>query len=105
MKAHSPGPNGLPGGYPVTVSSRGVKVDLPEEISLVEAVELNELAQTYDGVQKIEADGRVQFTSHAAATIKDVLGFDCDSFVPQESEELADEQILRFKALERRRQR
>ena len=39
---------------------------------------------------------------YTIATMKDLLGFDCSSFTPQECEGLAREQMQRFKALERR---
>ena len=104
VSTHSPGPNGLPGGYPVTLSREGARVDLPAEITLDEAVAMNEEAQTYDGVQKIDADARVHFMPYTIEIMSDVLGFDCASFTPEECEDLAKEQMLRFGTLERRDQ-
>ncbi len=101
---HSPGPNGLPGGYPVIISSKGVKVDLPADISLEKAIKMNKESQTYDGIKEIDEDARVHFMPYTIEIMKDVLNFDCASFTPQESDELAKEQMLLFKALERRYQ-
>lgn len=63
---------------------------------------MNEEAQTYDGVQRIDGDARVHFMPYAIEIMRDVLSFDCVSFTPQEREELAREQMSRFQELERR---
>lgn len=102
VSTHSPGPNGLPGGYPVIVSAAGVEVDLPADLGLDEAVAMNEKAHTYDGIRRIDSDARVHFMPYAMETMRDLLGFDCASFTPEECEELAREQMRRFKELERR---
>jgi len=99
---HSPGPNGLPGGYPVRLSARGAEVVLPEEITLEEAIRINEEAQRYDGVEKIEEDGTVVFTDYAVRIMKEMLGFDCLQFKPDESEVRAREQISRYLELEKK---
>ena len=104
VRAHSPGPNGLPGGYPVIISREGVDVDLPADISLEEAIGINKKAQTYDGIKEIDQDARVQFMPYTIDIMKDLLGFDCVSFTPDECAGLAKEQMRRFKALERRYQ-
>jgi hypothetical protein len=99
---HSPGPNGLPGGYPVRLSSEGAEVVLPEELTLDQAVRINEEAQRYDGVERIEEDGTVVFTDYATSIMKDMLGFYCPKFRPEESEKFAQEQIALYKQLERK---
>ena len=99
---HSPGPNGLPGGYPLVISRRGVEVDLPPGLSLDEAIAMNLEAQTYDGIQRVDGDARVHFMPYAVEIMRDMLGFDCESFTPDDCEELAREQMARFQALDRR---
>jgi len=99
VSTHSPGPNGLPGGYPVILSREGAKVDLPADISLEEAIKMNKEAQTYDGIKEIDKDARVHFMPYAIDIMKEVLNFDCSSFTPQECDELAKEQMLRFQEL------
>ena len=44
---HAPAPNGLVGGYPVTISRKGVAVDLPREWTLEQALGVNAAALTY----------------------------------------------------------
>ena len=99
---HSPGPNGLPGGYPVRLSTAGAEVDLPPEIGLEEAVAMNEEAQTYDAIQRVDPDGRVHFMPYTVEIMRELLGFECESFAPEESLELAREQMARFRELESR---
>lgn len=102
VRTHSPGPNGLPGGYPVVLSQEGARLDLPAEISRREAIELNLRAQTYDGVRRIDDDGRTHFMPYAIETMRKLLGFDCSSFLPHECEALAKEQMQLFQTLKRR---
>ena len=102
VSTHSPGPNGLPGGYPVILSREGARVDLPADISLDEAISMNKEAQTYDGIKEIDAGARVHFMPYTIDIMKEVLNFDCISFTPEECDELAKEQIYRFQELERR---
>jgi len=96
---HSPGPNGLPGGYPVILDAKGAKVNLPDEIPLKEAIRINEESGKLDSIEKIKNDGTVVFTDYAYEIMKDTLGFDCHSFRPEEAVNLAFEQMDRFKEL------
>jgi hypothetical protein len=54
MYCDSPGPNGLPGGYPVRLSAKGAEVILPEELTLDEAVKMNAESGRLDGIERIE---------------------------------------------------
>ena len=102
IATHSPGPNGLPGGYPVILDAKGAKVNLPDEISLKEAISINEDSGRLDSIEKIKNDGTVVFAGYAYEIMKDALGFDCRSFKPDESKNLAFEQMARFKELSNR---
>ena len=99
LQTHSPGPNGLPGGYPVKLDTNGAKVNLPDEITLEEAIRMNEESGKLDSIEEIQDDGTVVFTDYAYEIMKETLGFDCRSFKPRESKDLAFEQIARFKEL------
>jgi len=48
---HAPGPNGLPGGYPVRLAAGRVSLRLPAGIGETEAVEFNKRAARRDGVR------------------------------------------------------
>jgi len=51
VATHVPGPNGLPGGYPVRVHGGKVSLRLPSGLSEAEAVARNEQSATRDGVR------------------------------------------------------
>lgn len=88
---HAPAPNGLPGGYPIRASADGVEVFLPEGITLKEAIKINEEGARFDGIEEIKDDGTVVFTEKHSEIMKEVLGYDCRSMRPDESEERAKE--------------
>ena len=94
---HAPGPDGLPGGYPVVVSSSGVRPTPIEGLTLAEAIAINERSHRFDGIERIEADGAVVFCPEAADVLRTELGYDCDRLVPDESEERAKELMARFR--------
>jgi len=99
LRTHSPGPIGLPGGYPVLLNAQGAEVVLPPEITLDEAIKMNEQSGKLDSIEEIKDDGTVIFTDYAYEIMKDTLGFDCKSFSAWESKELAFEQMACFKQL------
>ena len=99
LRTHSPGPKGLPGGYPVLLNKSGAEVVLPDDITLDEAIKMNEQSGKLDSIEEIKADGTVIFTDYAYEIMKDALGFDCKSFHAWDSKELAFEQMACFRKL------
>ena len=96
--AHSPGPNGLIGGYPIRLTRDGVQVVLPPGLNMETAIKINEEAQVYDGIEKIEADGTLVLTDKSVAVMREVLGFDRKRIGPHEHEDCSTE--LRGRYLE-----
>lgn len=94
---HAPGPNGLPGGYPVVANRDGVQPAPVEGLSLAQAIAINERSHRFDGVERIEADGAVVFCPAAADVLRRALGYDCHRLLPDEAEERAKELIARFR--------
>ena len=94
---HAPAPNGLPGGYPVVVSSSGARPAPIEGLTLAEAIAINERSHRFDGIERIETDGTVVFCPEAVDVLRRELGYDCDRLAPNESEERAKELITRFR--------
>ena len=94
---HAPGPNGLPGGYPVIVSAAGVRPAPIEGLTLAEAIGINERSHRFDSVERIEPDGTVVFDPGAADVLRVELGYECNRLAPHESEERARELIARFR--------
>jgi hypothetical protein len=77
LRTHAPGPQGLPGGYPVRLDASGARVTLPQDLSLAEAISINLEAQKWDGIERINEDGSVEFTQAAHETMKELLGYEC----------------------------
>ena len=94
---HAPGPAGLPGGYSVRLSAKGAEVVLPEELTLDEAIKINEEGARFDGIKEIKDDGTLVFTEKSADTYKEVLGYDCKELKIEETEERAKELGSLFK--------
>ena len=92
---HAPAPNGLPGGYPVRLSRRGVELDLPPDIPLEEAIAVNERAAAFDGIERIAGDGTIVFTTEVAAETERLLGVRLDRVRPDEVDAVADELAVR----------
>jgi hypothetical protein len=88
---HAPGPAGLPGGYPVRLSVKGAEVVLPEQLTLEEAIRINEEAQKWDGIEKIKDDGTVVFTEKSTNIMRKMLGYDCEELKLEENEERSKE--------------
>jgi hypothetical protein len=99
LLAHSPGPQGLPGGYPVRLGASGAEVVLPTGVTMEQALAYAEAGQRCDGVERIEKDGTVVYTDKATQIIKEVLGYDLSSLDFDDCDEQAAELIVRFQAL------
>ena len=93
---HAPGPNGLPGGYPVKVSANGVEISLPEDITIEEAMRINKEGQIFDGVESIEDNGSVVVTDKVTGILKKLLNFDCKVYTIQDCEARAKELHEKF---------
>jgi len=104
IETHCPGPNGLPGGYPVVLSSKGATVNLPEDIDLKTAIEINEKSLRGDGIEKIESDGSIIFADSAVSVYREILGYECKRLKVNECENRAEElKILLRKLIDRKR--
>lgn len=96
--SHAPGPEGLVGGYPVHLNRNGAKVFIPEGMTREKAIHINEEAQKWDGIEKIEEDGTVVFTDVAYNTFKELLGYKCKKMKIEEIEERGKELSIRYKS-------
>ncbi len=96
---HAPGPNGLPGGYPVQVNSQGVEVILPPGLTLEAAIHINEAGLRFDGIEQIESDGTVVFTEQNMAPLKELLGYSCQRMPLAEVEDYAKELRAKYLSL------
>jgi hypothetical protein len=99
LLTHTNGPQGLPGAYPVRVSAEGAKVFLPEGITLQQAIDINEVAQRGDGIERIEDDGTVVYTQEAVRIMREVLSYDLQPLRFDELDQRSEELVARFQAL------
>ena len=88
---HAPSPRGLPGGYPVRLGREVAEVTLPDDISLEEAIEINQQGNRHDGIERIEDDGTIVVTSKSREIMRDLLGYDAAPFNIRDSEQRARE--------------
>ena len=68
---HVPGPNGLPGGYPVRLDAGTLRLDLPNGLSDREAVAWNAAFEEQNGVL-VGADGVVRYTGRVEEALRSV---------------------------------
>ena len=92
---HVPGAAGLPGGYPAHVGRGGIELALPEGISRAQAVDVNQAAGRWDGVEQIEDDGTVIYTAAAAQATEEAFGHRVDRLAPGDHDAAADELLAR----------
>lgn len=96
------GVKGLIGGYPVRLG-RKVELALPNEISLREAIKINEdAARIGDAVEEVKSDGTIVVTDAAHKVTKEVFGFDHKEWGLEENVELALDLNKRFKKFKAR---
>ncbi len=93
---HSPGPQGLEGGYPVRLSRKGAELVLPKGMTIEQARELNLKAQQYEGVREIKDNGDVVLMDEAYTTFKEMLNVDCKVITIEDSYEQAMELKKKF---------
>ena len=91
--AHAPGPNGLPGGYPIRINASGVEVVLPDEITMEEAIKINLDGLKYEGVEEIKDDGTVVLTSEAYNIQRELYGLDLREYRFADMEDIAKELV------------
>jgi hypothetical protein len=72
LRTSAPGPNGLPGGYPVVVEHGRVALDLPASVDVAAAVEFQTRSARLDGIDRVDGDGTVSFTPAAARAVEEV---------------------------------
>ena len=95
---HAPGPKALIGGYPVRIKNGDVEIELPKEISIEDAIEINKKGQYRDGIEEIKEDGTTVFTDEAVELLKKSIGFECKVMKFEEHEAVAKELLAKMAA-------
>jgi len=92
LRTTAPSPNGMVGAYPVILKSDGPELDLPDDITLDEAVNINLEGQRRDGIEEIREDGEIIFPDNVVEIVNNIFHFKCKSFNVDEVDEVAIEQ-------------
>ena len=74
LYTHSPGPNGISGGYPVRLNSDVVEVVRPHELTQNEAEKINNRGMKADGIERVDNQGTVYFTTNTRELLEEFLG-------------------------------
>ncbi|EPM44071.1 hypothetical protein [Pseudomonas syringae] len=93
---HSPGPLGLPGGYPVKLHEGHIDIQFSAECTRQEAIEINQRCQRMDGIDEIHEDGSVTFNPACMAVFKELLGYSKSNMTISQSAEFAQELASRY---------
>ncbi|MGC8488070.1 MAG: hypothetical protein ACP5QO_07600 [Clostridia bacterium] len=88
-RVHIPGPRGLPGGYPCRAGRSEIAVCLPSDLSLAEAVAINEAAARADGIEAMDRDGTVHLTTRAREALRAGLRLEVENWSPPSMEAAA----------------
>jgi hypothetical protein len=96
---HAPGPNGLPGAFPICMGESGIEVVLPHGLTLEQAILMNQEGQRLDGIERIGSDGTVYFASKNMAILKETLGYECKPMPLSEVEYWAKELRAKYVAI------
>jgi hypothetical protein len=94
---HVPAPSGLPGGYPVRASRRGISLDLGT-ISREAAIDVNEKSHRFDGIEEICEDGTAVISKEGSAALRDLIGSAPERVTLADVHEQASEIVARFRA-------
>jgi len=98
VEVHAPGPNGLPGGYPVRIGMGQVLLALPSGVSRAEAIAINQRCQAQDGIHSIQADATVVFEAEQMSIMDKLLGFQMPSMALREVHQWSAELAHKYKA-------
>lgn len=101
-RVHAPGPCGLAGGYPLSIDRSAVRFDLPPGVSIEEARAVNEGGQVFEGIERIDPDGRTHFVDEAVEGLRARVGAAPASLSPAEAVGWADELRARCEAFSAR---
>lgn len=95
-RSHAPGPNGLPGGYPISLQADGsIEVDLMGALKMEEAVAINIRGQKLDGIEVV-APQMIKPTDAAKAAFETIVGFELPDLSPAALQSVAEETVRRL---------
>ncbi len=93
---HAPGPLGLPGGYPVWLHDGQIDVQFSDACPQDEAVRINAICQSQDGIDEIHCDGSVSFNPQCMAIMQTLLGYSKKTMSIEQSADCARELASKY---------
>jgi len=93
---HAPGPLGLPGGYPVWLHNGQIEVQFSHACPQDEAVRINTICQSQDGIDAIHCDGSVTFNPQCMAVMQNLLGYSKNTMTIEQSADFARELASKY---------
>ena len=93
---HAPGPLGLPGGYPVWLHDGQIDVQFCDACPQDEAVRINTICQSQDGIDEIHCDGSVTFNPQCMAIMQTLLGYSKKTMSIEQSADFARELASKY---------
>ena len=93
---HAPGPLGLPGGYPVWLHDGQIDVQFSDACPQDEAVRINAICQSQDGIDEIHCDGSVTFNPQCMAIMQTLLGYSKKTMSIEQSADFARELASKY---------
>lgn len=91
-RGHVPGPNGLPGGYPVRLAGTAIELELPVGLTRAGAVAWNASFEEQNGLT-VSSDGWIRFTGILGSKLSEHIPDLRMGFAVQELETICDEML------------
>ena len=95
---HVPGPNGLPGGYPVRLTDGALELDLPNGVTEAEATAWNASFEAENGLV-VSPEGKIGFTGVLGERLSEHVPALRNGFAVQELEAVCEELLQLRSAL------
>ena len=88
---HLPGIGTLVGGYPVRVGNSCIKIDLPDEWSMEQAIAVCEASLKWDGIDEMTEDGTIVFTVETQKALRELLGKNIETLSTETAQDQAND--------------
>ena len=95
---HAPGPNGLPGGYPIQFDESKILLALPTSVSLKEAVAINNNGLKFDGIESIDESGTTFFSQSNMEIMNNLIGYHQKMMTLEDAEDMSKELAKKYAA-------
>jgi hypothetical protein len=85
---HGAGVNGIPGCVTARLDGRGAEVILPDDLTMDRVIEMNLAGMRFDGIERVEDNGTVEFTEETVEFLRHALGIEWKKMKLSEAEDM-----------------